>query len=923
MSKKFSMGLMKVFSILAVFSLLASVSIFSPRSVLAQEEGTPVVPADVIARASRMGTLPTNQIIIQYKAQTEAFVQPDQAAQMQRLTDAAGVSLKYARAMSGDAHVLSLPGKLSLAEVQAIAAKLSALPDVAYAEPDAIKQHTLDSFGGDYSPALLTPNDPKYGNQWPLKGAWGIDAPAAWDITTGVSTVNVAVIDTGITSHAEFVGRTVPGYDFIADALVGNDGNGRDANPSDPGDWITAADSAGLTYGGWFEGCYEDDSSWHGTHTAGTIGAAGNNGLGVAGINWKSKILPVRVLGKCGGYTSDIVDGMRWSAGLAVAGVPANAHPAKVLSISLGGSGACSVSEQSAINAVMAAGSVIVISAGNSASNVSGFSPANCNGVITVAATGPTGDLTYYSNYGAGVEISAPGGEMNAAGDPNGVLSTLNTGLKAPVADTYKFYQGTSMSAPHVSGVVSLLFSINPNLTPTQILSILQGSVQAFPGGAVCNTSICGSGILDADGALNKAIITISGNVGAAGAKLSYVNGTAKIVTADGSGNYSFDVPYRWSGTVTPSDVDYTFLPVNKVYTTVVNDQLNQNYTASPIWTISGNAGVAGATLSYTDGTAKTATANGNGGYSLRVSDNYTGAVTVSRAGYTFVTNSINYTNVSANMTGQNYTPNQTVHRISGSAGMVGVTMSYNDGSAQTVVSDASGNYALLVPDNFAAVITPSKPGFAFSPSSKSYASTPVTADLTNQDYTATVTLLSSAANDGWLLESTETSGVAGTMDAAAQVFNLGDDATDRQYRAILSFDTSALPDTAVITSAALKIKQNGPAVGTNPFTVLTNLWADIRQGPFGTGLVLQLGDFDAAPSFAKAAVFNPTAVGNVYTAYLNASGLANISKTGATQFRLAFITDDNNNNTADYIKVLSGNSATGQPALVITFTLP
>ena len=923
MSKKLSMRLMKVFSMLAVFSLLASLSIFSPRSVLAQEEGTPVVPADVIARASRMGTLPTNQIIIQYKAESESFVQPDQIEMMKRLTDAAGVSLKYARAMSGDAHVLSLPGKLSLAEVQAIAAKLSALPDVAYAEPDAILQHTTDTFGGDSSLPLLTPNDPFYVNQWPLKGTWGIDAPAAWDITTGATTVNVAVIDTGITNHAEFVGRTVPGYDFIADALVGNDGNGRDANPSDPGDWLTAADDAGTTYGGWFQGCGVDDSSWHGTHTAGTIGASGNNGLGVAGINWKAKILPVRVLGKCGGYTSDIVDGMRWSAGLAVAGVPANAHPAKVLSISLGGSGACGATTQAAVNAITTAGSVIVISAGNSASNVSGFNPANCNGVITVAATGPTGDLTYYSNYGAGVEISAPGGEMSGAGDPNGVLSTLNTGLKAPVADTYKYYQGTSMAAPHVSGVVSLLFSINPNLTPAQILSLLQGSVQAFPGGAVCNTSLCGSGILDADGALNKAIITISGNVGAAGVKLSYVNGTAKTVTADGSGNYSFDVPYRWSGTVTPAHVNYTFSPANKVYSTVVNDLPNQNYTASPIWTISGNAGVAGATLSYTDGTAKTVKANGNGGYSLRVSDNYTGAVTVSRAGYTFVTNSINYTNVSANMTGQNYTPNQTVHRISGSAGMVGVTMSYNDGSAQTVVSDASGNYALLVPDNFAGVITPSKPGFAFSPSSKSYASTPVTADLTNQDYTATVTLLSSAANDGWLLESTETSGVAGTMDAAAQVFNLGDDATDRQYRAILSFDTSALPDTAVITSAALKIKQNGPAVGTNPFTVLTNLWADIRQGPFGTGLVLQLGDFDAAPSFAKAAVFNPTAVGNVYTAYLNASGLANISKTGATQFRLAFITDDNNNNTADYIKVLSGNAATDQPALVITFTLP
>lgn len=184
---------------------------------------------------------------------------------------------------------------------------------------------------------LLVPNDPQYTNQWHYKGTYGIDAPAAWDIITGSTDIVVAVIDTGICNHADLAGRYLPGYDFVSDVLVANDGGGRDGDASDPGDWITAAEDGS----GYFAGCGASDSSWHGTHVAGTIGAASNNNFGVAGINWVSKILPVRVLGKCGGNTSDIIDGMRWAAGLTVAGVPANPYPAKVLNMSLGGSGAC------------------------------------------------------------------------------------------------------------------------------------------------------------------------------------------------------------------------------------------------------------------------------------------------------------------------------------------------------------------------------------------------------------------------------------------------------------------------------------------------------------------------------------------------------------------------------------------------------
>ncbi len=435
--------------------------------------------------------LPTDQIIIKYKAAdaaTGAVVSPAAPAEMQRLSAAAGAPLTYVREMSGDSHVLALPERRPLEEVQAMADRLSALPEVEYAQPDAILV------------PMLTPNDPRYGEQWhytaPGSGHYGINAPAAWDITTGSANVVVAVIDTGITNHADLSGRTVPGYDFIANVATANDGNGRDADPSDPGDWIVANEC--------YAGSPARNSSWHGTHVAGTIGAASNNSVGVAGVNWVSKILPLRVLGKCGGFTSDIIDAMRWAAGLPVSGVPANANPARVLNLSLGGAGSCDPAEQTAINEITAAGSTVVISAGNSNANASGYRPGNCNGVVTVAATNRNGSRSYYSNYGSTVEISAPGGETESS-PSNGVLSTLNSGTQGPLGDTYVYYQGTSMAAPHVAGVASLVLSRNPALTPAQVLSILQSTATVFPAGSSCNTSNCGSGIVNAGAAVAAA----------------------------------------------------------------------------------------------------------------------------------------------------------------------------------------------------------------------------------------------------------------------------------------------------------------------------------------------------------------------------------------------------------------------------------
>jgi serine protease len=430
--------------------------------------------------------LPTNQIIIKFiESDSEFHIDAASPSQINRISSVTGVSLTYVREISGEAHIFRLPSMMGTTALEEIIEQLTLLTEVAYAEPDYIMRHTL------------TPNDPRYLEQWhyftPSIDNYGINLPPAWDLTGGLPSVVVAVVDTGITNHNEFQNQTVPGYDFISELLIANDGNGRDNDPSDPGDWITATENTS----GFFQGCGIRNSSWHGTHVAGTIGAVSNNGTGVAGINWKVKILPVRVLGKCGGYTSDIADGMRWAAGLPVTGVPVNANPAKVINLSLGGSGSCSTTYQNAINAINVTGATVVVAAGNSDANANTFQPANCNGVITVAATNKNGSKAGYSNYGAIIDISAPGGDSLG-----GILSTLNTGTQGPANDTYAFYQGTSMAAPHVSGVASLIYATNNLLQWNQVMQIMQDNVTPFPAGSTCTSSICGSGILNAYAAL-------------------------------------------------------------------------------------------------------------------------------------------------------------------------------------------------------------------------------------------------------------------------------------------------------------------------------------------------------------------------------------------------------------------------------------
>ena len=433
----------------------------------------------------------TDRLIVKYKDSAPAEkgaarvppIAEKNRASLNRAASARGIEMRELHSNATGAHVIGMSKRLKRAEAEALARELMASdPDIVYAEPDLILRK------------MATPNDPHYSKQWHYyEATGGMRANTAWDKARGTGIV-VAVIDTGYLAHADLNANYVPGFDFISSAFIGNDGGGRDSDARDTGDAVYA-DECGAGYPA-------ENSSWHGTHVAGTIAAATNNGIGVAGVAYGAKILPIRVLGKCGGYTSDIADGIIWASGGTVTGAPANAYRARVLNLSLGGAGACSITTQNAINSARSRGSVVVVAAGNSNINASNSNPANCAGVVTVAATGRYGGKAPYSNYGTVVDLAAPGGDGSG-----GILSTLNSGTRTPIADNYVYYQGTSMATPHVAGVAALMYSVNTNLTPDEVEARLKSTARAFP--ATCTT--CGTGILDAARAVDAAMPVATG----------------------------------------------------------------------------------------------------------------------------------------------------------------------------------------------------------------------------------------------------------------------------------------------------------------------------------------------------------------------------------------------------------------------------
>ena len=526
-----------------------------------------LAPATLSTQAQT--TLPagaaTARVIVKFRADSAlmrkqaASAAEQHASQAQALGERIGMPMHSGAGVAERTQVVFAAGVSS----EALAERLSREADVEYAVPDRRKR------------IVAAPNDPLYAagptivgqTGGPVSGQWYLRAPdttivsainaeAAWDVSVGSPTVVVADLDTGIRpDHPDLAANLLDGYDMVGadrddngNAIVpaafqsANDGDGRDADPSDPGDGITQTEAN--TVGGLFYHCTTPDSSgnypgepssWHGTQTAGLLGAVTNNGSGMASVGRTVRILPVRVLSKCGGWDSDITAGMLWAAGITVPGAPSNPNPAKVLNMSLGGTGSCSALYRDVVAQVIARGAVIVASAGNGG-GFAASEPADCSGVIGVSGLRHVGTKVGFSDIGPEVSIAAPGGNcVNTASTAPclyPILTTSNSGQFAPVAgaggaiytDAFNASIGTSFSAPLVAGTAALILSVRSDLAPADVRTLLRSTSRAFPtsGGTpgtltchapnstaqdecYCTTATCGAGMLDAGAALAAA----------------------------------------------------------------------------------------------------------------------------------------------------------------------------------------------------------------------------------------------------------------------------------------------------------------------------------------------------------------------------------------------------------------------------------
>ncbi|MET0335382.1 MAG: S8 family peptidase [Rhizobacter sp.] len=495
------------------------------------------------------------------------------------LSTRVGVALNSGGMVSDRAQTVTANGVSS----EELARRLSAQADVEYAEP-VVRHHRF-----------AAPNDPRYaaglGSPGPTVGQWYLRPPAgtvrsainaeeAWDITIGSTSVVVAVLDTGVRfDHDDLlgigVGNLLAGYDMVSEDRAGvfataNDGNGRDTDPSDPGDWVSSAEAGTPN----FRNCAEESSSWHGTQTASLIGALTNNGNGMASVGRTVKVLPVRVLGKCGGYTDDIAAGIRWAAGIAVPGAPVNPTPAKIINMSLGGSGACSQTYRDAINEAVAQGVLVVVSAGNSAGHAVS-SPANCNGVLAVTGLRHAGSKVGFADVGPEVAIAAPGGNCVTSSGAclYPIITATNSGSTTPVANSSVYTDsgvnaayGTSFSSPLVAGTAALMLSVRPTMTVTELRAALQGSTRPFPSTGsdpgtpvcqaptglsqnecYCTTGTCGAGMLDA----HSAVIAAQSGLQARISSNLVLPRAAQAVTLSATGSYLLAgrtlATYQWT----------------------------------------------------------------------------------------------------------------------------------------------------------------------------------------------------------------------------------------------------------------------------------------------------------------------------------------------------------------------------------------
>ncbi len=587
----------------------------------------PSLAADSVVFLRHVNPAATDQVIVKWRDSGVAAVQlPTIQERTERLRATTGADVQPAHNLYGQVDVLRLDHAMAPASMGPLLTQLRADPGVEYAEADGWRYiaATLDS----------TPNDPHFIAGQDANGSWlgqwylspsssttpsAIGATTAWQTTTGSASVVVAVVDTGvITAHPDLQSKLLPGYDFVscdqgnttstatcsasgsaATYYISNDGEGWHSGAADPGDWVSTADAAMTLFQD--AGCTTAaNSSWHGTKVAGVIGAATNNGIGIAGIAPATMLLPVRAIGVCTGRVSDIAAAITWAYGGAVTGAPNNTTPANIINLSLGAAQPCSATEQSAVSAAIAANVLVVAAAGNAGGPVN--APANCNGVLSVAGLREAGTKVGYSSLSsadAAVTIAAPAGNcVNTSTTQScefSIETTTDAGKTTP-SPTPGFYTyallnqsylngtgnsdnagnvGTSFASPMAAGVAALMLADSPGLSPAQIISRMTSSALAFPTSSsttstacqlaattadangnytdtsqnvecVCTTATCGAGMLNASAAVTAASgifveITTSSSTGTPGQR----------ITLTGSGSTAASgytiVSYQWS----------------------------------------------------------------------------------------------------------------------------------------------------------------------------------------------------------------------------------------------------------------------------------------------------------------------------------------------------------------------------------------